>query len=282
MSRAGKSTQFFFDTEDSDSGIDKPVERRVPSARLKVTGFFSHTDEQEHVAELQNMTLARQMARVIAQERNAARRAEREARSPHWALFVGPPFESKQPEHVVWSGQKDLSCAPPQIVFWDAHHSGDVQSAFVALGPNEWSAYFGATDRDLGAALYEVKYYDSDFKRRTQECLDKLAALPPNWDSYGAPQIRPSIIRAAHSLIKRLPVDFTKCPCVVPVSSGTLQFEWDVGCRSLELELESSEEIHYLQWDPRHDIKSEGVYPLADIARSVDLIRWVCAGMRHA
>ena len=126
-----------------------------------------------------------------------------------------------------------------------------------------------------------AKYFYPGFREHVRTCLKKLAALPPNWDSYGAPKISQRIINAAHTLIDRLPDDVGPRPSVVPMSSGKIQFEWDVGGRAVELEIESSGQIHYLRWDPTHHIEEEGVYSLADIGQSVSLIEWV-ARSRHA
>lgn len=113
-------------------------------------------------------------------------------------------------------------------------------------------------------------------REQVEEGIESLAQLPPNWDSYGAPSIQRRVIRAAKQLARDLPEELSECPAVVPMSTGTLQFEWDVGPRALELELESSGRIHYLKWDPEHHVEEEGVYPIADRGRTVDLIRWVC------
>lgn len=116
-------------------------------------------------------------------------------------------------------------------------------------------------------------------KERILECLDDLAALPKNWDSYGAPRLNRRIIAATRRMVKQFPSDLHKSPAVVPMSTGTIQLEWDIGSRALELELESSGRIHYLKWDPANNVEEEDIYPIADMGRTLDLIHWVCGGM---
>ena len=97
--------------------------------------------------------------------------------------------------------------------------------------------------------------------------LDELKRFEKNWD----------IIQAAHEFLANMPADI-EFPAVVPGSSGNVQFEWNVGSRELELEIETPERVYYGRWDNDDDSVEEGTCPLADFARSIELIRWVLAG----
>ena len=113
-----------------------------------------------------------------------------------------------------------------------------------------------------------------DLRAAIVQELDRLASLPANWDREGAPRIDPAIIRAARHFIARLPPNVAPVPAVVPSAAGNLQFEWNADRRSLELEIESPETIHYLKWDPNEKTEEEDVFDIEDIDRTVHLIQW--------
>lgn len=69
------------------------------------------------------------------------------------------------------------------------------------------------------------------------EELCELLDLPPNWDSYGAPQIgRKSVIDALY-LLSNTASTLTPKPWVVPTSHGGVQLEWHTGGIDLEIEI---------------------------------------------
>ena len=109
--------------------------------------------------------------------------------------------------------------------------------------------------------------------------LDRMACLPANWDAEGSVPIDPAIIQAARDFIARLPDNLANAPAVVPRSGGNLQFEWSDGLRSLELEIETPQTIHYLKWSPAEAIEEEGLFPIDDIGRAVLLIDWIAKGL---
>src|SRR5690348_5599176 len=80
--------------------------------------------------------------------------------------------------------------------------------------------------------------------------LDRLAALEPNWDGYGAPSLDRAILHAARQFVGSLASKIAIQPLVVPMSNGALQFEWHSGQRILEIDVEAPSTIHYLKWDP--------------------------------
>ena len=121
----------------------------------------------------------------------------------------------------------------------------------------------------------------TDFERDVNGKLDRLAALPANWDAEGAPPINPKIIQAAREFVARLPADIALVPAVVPSAEGTLQFEWNEDRRSLELEIESPSLVHYLKWDPDRGIEEEHVFDINDTDRAVFLIHWFTQGAAH-
>ena len=114
------------------------------------------------------------------------------------------------------------------------------------------------------------------------EQLDRLSALPAGWDGEGAPVISRDTIQAAKNLIANLPENIATPPAVVPMASGHLQFEWNEGTRSLELEFESPTLIRYLRWDPENGIEDEDSFAAADTHRAESLVRWFLGGSWHA
>lgn len=128
-------------------------------------------------------------------------------------------------------------------------------------------------------------------RRCITDRVQELGKLDDNWDGYGAKPIAPAMIAAVRQFLERLEDEHgelllkpgTETDCLVPHcgarSSGTVQLEWQIGDRSLELEFEKPEEIRYLKWWPGHDLTDEEEsYPAADLSQSASLIRWVLTG----
>jgi len=124
-------------------------------------------------------------------------------------------------------------------------------------------------------------YYVPDFQSRVDEELDRLGSLPPNWDCECAPRIDGAIIGAARRFISQLPEDIATIPAVVPMAAGNLQFEWNEGARSLELEIENPQTIHYLKWSPEERIEEEDFFAIDETDRAVALIRWFMRGLAN-
>ncbi len=141
----------------------------------------------------------------------------------------------------------------------------------LTLNPQE-------TSTDIRGHEYDqwkpAAYYAPEFQEVVSRELDRLAALEPNWDAEGAGSISSQIIQAARDFAKDLPENIVAPPAVVPKAAGNLQFEWNDGPRSLELEVEDTRNIHYLKWDSDEGIEKEGFFSLDDTDRAVTLIRW--------
>lgn len=135
--------------------------------------------------------------------------------------------------------------------------------------------------RPRGDQWISAGHYAPGFMTRLNQELDRLAALPPNWDAEGAPRIQPAIIAAARQFISRWPNDIATVPAVVPSAVGTLQFEWNAGRRSLELEIETPSTVHYLKWDPDENTEDEGIFGIDEIDKAEFLIRWFMRGVTN-
>lgn len=117
--------------------------------------------------------------------------------------------------------------------------------------------------------------------------IERLARLKDDWNGYGAKPFDIELIAAVKAFVTALPGHLFEpvgedvagvAPFAVAVASGSIQLEWHVGDRLLELEFEKSGEIGYLQWWPQKGVEDEASYPASDTARSVALIEWALHG----
>jgi hypothetical protein len=122
----------------------------------------------------------------------------------------------------------------------------------------------------------------SQFDLAVARHLNRLATLRPGWDGEAAPPICRRILLAAREFVSRLPgriKDSVPVPAVVPMARGAyrpsnLQFEWDDGQRSLELEIETPSTIHYLKWAPDEGVEEENFFDIHDSEHALALVRW--------
>ena len=112
--------------------------------------------------------------------------------------------------------------------------------------------------------------------------LERIVDLPWDWDGYGASPVDPDVIAAASTFINDFGGEFYSAPSVVPMTHGRLQFEWQNGKRSLEVEFENPNVIHYLKWDPTRSIEDEAVVPAGDRDTINSLLRWLSSEKRNA
>jgi len=120
----------------------------------------------------------------------------------------------------------------------------------------------------------DVSRLDSSHHR-----LDELAALPDDWDSYGAPPLSSRALQVAHSLLLALakqpvPIDRVELNPfhIAPLPSGGVQLEWTGPRTDIEVEIDPEGKLAYLLIDrssePRTFTEAEGVPP----ATLVDLV----------
>lgn len=108
--------------------------------------------------------------------------------------------------------------------------------------------------------------------------LEEFKALEKNWDSYGGLPIDSAIIKAAHEWLDNMPVDIDFSH-IGPCCDGTVGLEWDTGGRRLELEIETPDTMAFVKLDDADGDDDDDAYPLVDFTRSIELIRWVLAGL---
>ena len=87
------------------------------------------------------------------------------------------------------------------------------------------------------------------WQRRVLGNLLRLKHLSQSWDTYGSPQLQYGAEAAAAELIASLSVLEPPLPHVAPVPGGGVQFEWEHGNRSLEIEVQPDGSMEYLVVD---------------------------------
>jgi hypothetical protein len=69
----------------------------------------------------------------------------------------------------------------------------------------------------------------------TVTALLDLQALPENWDSYGAPSIKKSLIEKVLQTLTNVMDEKSPVPSVVPLNDGGIQLEWHRHRQDLEI-----------------------------------------------
>lgn len=112
-----------------------------------------------------------------------------------------------------------------------------------------------------------------------EECrleLVELLLLGDDWDDDGALAIEAKCIEVAGKLIHSFGDDLQgNKPMIVPMTNGAVQLEWHNERRVLELEVDPSESVYYLKWDPDKCIEDEGVISASDTERARELLNWI-------
>lgn len=93
-------------------------------------------------------------------------------------------------------------------------------------------------------------------------------ALPPNWNSYGAPPIQQDTIFAAIHLLRQIVSSDTPQPAVVPTTRGGVQVEWHQGGIDLEIKVISSQRFSMSFEDLRAGLAWEDEFDLNDLGRA--------------
>lgn len=76
----------------------------------------------------------------------------------------------------------------------------------------------------------------ANWREYTEAAFAKLPT-EPDWDSYGGLPIDRKMIYSARFVLSQIMADDTPAPSVVPMSNGSVQFEWDIGGWGIEVEM---------------------------------------------
>lgn len=104
--------------------------------------------------------------------------------------------------------------------------------------------------------------------------LIQLADLQENWDSYGSPRISNEFIDSAKNFLNDLEFEDISPPFIVPISGGSIQFEWDKGERGLEIEFIDIGNLAYLKVVNNEPVE-EGEFQIANKHLARSLIHWL-------
>src|SRR5450432_4780371 len=83
--------------------------------------------------------------------------------------------------------------------------------------------------------------------KETYDRIQQLASLQRNWDSYDGAPIPPKAISMAGFLLSNLDVEDMPRPHVAAIPDGGVGLHWRIANRDIEIEVESSGEIHFLR-----------------------------------
>lgn len=114
-------------------------------------------------------------------------------------------------------------------------------------------------------------------KASIHNSLTRLRAFQANWEGYGAAPPDPRILDAIARALESVASDSAPTPQVVPMTRGRVQLEWHRGARSLELEFETAETIHYLKSDSDRGIEDEDIFDADDVSEIMALLAWFAA-----
>jgi hypothetical protein len=97
----------------------------------------------------------------------------------------------------------------------------------------------------MSTTAYDLSWADAKLQALNAFCkIEELAALKPNWDSYGAPAISERALDRAMDIlwtIRRSPQ-----PRIVPTAEGGVQLEWYTASEELEVEIRPDGNVEYL------------------------------------
>ncbi|MGL4550678.1 MAG: hypothetical protein ACRC33_05785 [Gemmataceae bacterium] len=103
--------------------------------------------------------------------------------------------------------------------------------------------------------------------------LVSLQKLPPDWDTYGSPQVKTVAVYNAILILVAASKLGASAPRLGPVSGGGVQVEWDIGERGLELECLPGGTREYLKVEG--GVMTEAAFNPAEIP---GLVSWVMQG----
>ncbi len=106
------------------------------------------------------------------------------------------------------------------------------------------------------------------------EQLNGIAALPQNWDGEGSCATLPVVVEAARRVLYLIQgMGALSAPHIVPISGGTLQFEWRDEQRYAEIEFSDNNKIACLLRTGPH--VNVSMFSLDDDRMTVSVLRLI-------
>jgi hypothetical protein len=131
-----------------------------------------------------------------------------------------------------------------------------------------------AEGRSTSRFLQIVKTY-----QEMRSSLDACAALPDNWDSYGAEKPSPHSVEATHRFLERLFAELLMPNRVIPPAEGGIAVYFNSDNKTAYLEYRNSREVILAMFDDHSDpIIVELTENDADESRALSLIRSYITG----
>ena len=156
---------------------------------------------------------------------------------------------------VSWS--KDTEAGLRTLRAWPSY---DIQGHHV----------FGSMVEDFASVWRDATYGE----------LREACNVPEGWDGRGCPRPHREIVDEAYKMAElihqHLPDDLP-VPDIYPMPTGSIQFEWTVRDRLLELEIIDPDTIMYLRRGPGLGEKGMEAkkYPVREVQKTLDLIGWL-------
>jgi hypothetical protein len=142
------------------------------------------------------------------------------------------------------------------------------------------SRFFAPPGAKGSTTVSDIEATSQDWLIAAASRLQKVAALPANWDNEGSPGTDQSLVACAESLLRRLQrtwEDYLPAPSVCPIAGGYFQFEWQVGGRYLEIQFTDPETLIFLteEQTPQGPIMISGEYPASRLDQTRRLLLWL-------
>lgn len=109
--------------------------------------------------------------------------------------------------------------------------------------------------------------------------LDSVAGLSPDWDGEGSLPPDAQIVASAANLLQYLQRDDVPVPFICPIAGGSIQLEWSLRGREVEMELLDERTVAFLRAEETSagpQLES-GEYSITDINKSRELLDWIAA-----
>ena len=115
--------------------------------------------------------------------------------------------------------------------------------------PNFFGLKGSRQDQDSNRPQWsEVKSLQSPaWLKEIYDRISDLKKLEENWDSYGGLPVAEAAIYSIRVLLSNLDIQDMPTPHVAPLPDGGIGLHWRVGARDLEIEVETSGAVHYLE-----------------------------------
>ena len=108
------------------------------------------------------------------------------------------------------------------------------------------------------------------------QSLKEVKRLPDNWNGEETPGTDPEIWETANKLLFKL-LGKVPPPFICPIPGGTLQFEWTVGEKHLEIEFVDKDTVYVLTEDAtgtKPVLKTHEI-PLSEQGRIMGYLAWL-------